>query len=284
MSKDKTKKTTVSAVRSVANTKVVSNIQSFGKYLKSIPLVGIVVAEFIGTFILTVAFLQMQGSPLFYGLAVVGAVLIVGGVSGAHLNPAITLGAFATRKINAVTAVFYIAAQILGAIAAWWMLNQFAKMVVVGSADVRPVFHSGAVFSGTDTGAIQKWSDKAWVLFYLELLGATILTLGAAMAVRLRKNKIVASFTAGLAAMIALYAGLSLASSLSGLVTTSDQVGLVFLNPAIAIAANAITWPLTSWSVVIYIAAPVIGGVLAFMLSDYLHSQSNSCDCTECEA
>ncbi len=282
-SSHKATNTSTSTVNATAKSTAISTIKSVHGAFTSLPLIGLIIAEFLGTFIITVAFLEMQGSPLFYGFALIGAVLMIGGVSGAHLNPAVTIGALATRKITALNAFLYVLAQILGAVAAWWVLTLFAKASVIGSAEPNAVFHSAAIFTGSDTTAIQSWTDKGWLLFYIELLGTSIMSLGIATALRLRKNKIVASFAAGLAATIALYITLTLASSLSSLVTSQNSVGLVFLNPAIAAAAGAFTWPLASWEISIYAVAPVIGGVIGFILQDYLYSQSseNSCDC-EC--
>ena len=57
-------------------------------------------------------------AALAYGLAVAAAVEIFGPVSGGHLNPAVTLGAWATRKIGAWRLVGYTLVQLAGGIAA----------------------------------------------------------------------------------------------------------------------------------------------------------------------
>ncbi len=262
MSKDKSKssnkKTTVttSVSNSLSNKKLVSNIKSIGSFIKDMPVIGVIVAEFIGTFIITASFLEMQANPLFFGFALIGATLIVGGVSGAHLNPAITLGAFATRKIKAITAFFYITAQIIGGIAAWWVVSEFTKGVTSGSATAN-VYHAATIVEG-----------KEWLLFYAELLGATILSLGIATAVRMRRDKIVSAFVAGTSTLIALYITLSITTAL----LAEQYTSLTFLNPAIAVAANAIQW--SNWSIAIYIVAPVIGSLVGFAVQDYLHTQS----------
>ena len=91
-------------------------------------------AEFIGTFFLCfcgiAAILSTQaplesgaglvGIALAHGLAVAIAVSIFGGVSGAHINPAVTCGMLATGRIRPPMALSYIVSQCLaGTVAAF---------------------------------------------------------------------------------------------------------------------------------------------------------------------
>lgn len=50
-----------------------------------------------------------------FAFAIFAAVYSVGHISGCHINPAVTIALFATRKIDSTTAVTYIAAQLVGA-------------------------------------------------------------------------------------------------------------------------------------------------------------------------
>ena len=87
-------------------------------------------AELIGTFILVVvgslsivAAKAMDAPilvvvPFGFGLALLAAIQTAGYVSGGHFNPAVTLGAFLDRRIDATNAIGYVVAQIIGAIAA----------------------------------------------------------------------------------------------------------------------------------------------------------------------
>lgn len=52
-----------------------------------------------------------------FGLAIATLAQCIGHVSGAHLNPAITLGILASCEISVLRAFFYIIAQILGSLA-----------------------------------------------------------------------------------------------------------------------------------------------------------------------
>jgi len=94
--------------------------------------IAMIVAEFLGAGILSVVVYSMiarTSFPLFSGLAagvtLAMLVLVVGNVSGAHANPAVTLGLWSQRKIPTAQAVVYIAAQLLGGVAALALLKYF---------------------------------------------------------------------------------------------------------------------------------------------------------------
>ncbi|WP_083418743.1 aquaporin [Pseudofrankia sp. BMG5.36] len=86
------------------------------------------VAEGIGTFFLVLAgvgtavlaggFMGALGVALAFGLTLLVLVYVIGPVSGCHVNPAVTVGLCAARKIAPKAAVAYIVAQCLGAILA----------------------------------------------------------------------------------------------------------------------------------------------------------------------
>lgn len=84
------------------------------------------VAEFLGTATLTTAALVLTRltSVSFFISATVGVtmgltVLWFGWLSGAHVNPAVTLGLWTIRKIETTQAIAFIAVQLLGGLSAW---------------------------------------------------------------------------------------------------------------------------------------------------------------------
>lgn len=104
------------------------------------------VAELVGTFMLVlfialVVTVNSEAGLGYTDVAVVGLVqafalmmiiATIGGVSGAHVNPAVTLALAAVRKIGAVDAVIYVLVQIAGAVLAVLVVK---LMIQDGSAD-----------------------------------------------------------------------------------------------------------------------------------------------------
>ncbi len=58
----------------------------------------------------------LLGISIAFGFAVVAMAYAIGGISGCHINPAVTIGVLAAGKMEVKDALGYIAAQILGAI------------------------------------------------------------------------------------------------------------------------------------------------------------------------
>lgn len=83
------------------------------------------IAEFIGTFflVLTIGCTVIGGGTAVIAPLAIGAALMVmiyagGHISGAHYNPAVTLGVLIRGRLNAADALPYIVAQLAGAAAA----------------------------------------------------------------------------------------------------------------------------------------------------------------------
>ena len=58
---------------------------------------------------------SVVGTAIAFGLAVVAMAYTIGGVSGCHINPAITLGCFLSKRISGKDAGMYMLFQVIGA-------------------------------------------------------------------------------------------------------------------------------------------------------------------------
>lgn len=171
------------------------------------------VAEFLGTAVLSLAvytIVARTSFPLFSGMAAGGVlalwIMSVGSISGSHINPAVTFGLWTTRKIGTLKAIAYIAAQMLGGLAAWQLMN----------------YYLGRDLTSLVTGGFE------WKIFIAEAVGAAVFTFGVASSVfQAYENSKNAAVQA-----IALFVGI-LASSLA-----ANAV----LNPAVAVGIQSWSW------------------------------------------
>jgi glycerol uptake facilitator-like aquaporin len=175
--------------------------------------VAMLLAEFLGAGVLTLVIVAVQrstiGVPYFVGLAgglaVALLMFVFGRISGAHLNPAITIGMWTARKITTVKALLFIAVQLLGGYLAGVLYSYLINN------DLAAV---GSQFTGR--------------LLVAETVGAFVLSLGWAATVY-------NGWVAGTKSTIT-----GLAYALGIIVAASASVGIV--NPAVALGANAWAW------------------------------------------
>ena len=173
--------------------------------------IAMILAEFLGTAILTAVILAVTrsnvGIPYFIGLAAgvslaVGMV-VFGAISGAHFNPAITIGMWTARKIQALPAIVYVAAQLLGAAVAYLLYTYFVRTL-------------------PSTGEYEPR------ILVAEAVGAFVFSLGWAAVVYHKLEGGKAAFVVGAAFMVGV------------IVATLGSIGL--LNPAVALGMRSWVW------------------------------------------
>lgn len=116
--------------------------------IKSLVFWRAVAAEFFGMLLfIFIALSAIIGNPvniaqelkvsLAFALAIATLAQCLGHVSGAHLNPAVTLGLLVCCQISALRCIFYILAQMLGAVAASAIVYSFKNSGSIGVNTVR---------------------------------------------------------------------------------------------------------------------------------------------------
>lgn len=104
--------------------------------------VGAFTLVFIGAGSIVVGATQLAGAgdlvaiALAHGLAIATMVSALGHISGAHFNPAVTIGAWATQKIDAMSAAGYVVAQLAGAAAGAFVLQVSIPDVARGTLGI----------------------------------------------------------------------------------------------------------------------------------------------------
>jgi aquaporin Z len=86
-----------------------------------------VLGEMLGTFLLVSLVAATGGNAFLVGIGYIAIVLMFFKASGAQVNPAVTFGLWAMRKLSTAKMLFYWMAQFVGAIAAILVMNAFAS-------------------------------------------------------------------------------------------------------------------------------------------------------------
>jgi aquaporin Z len=165
------------------------------------------------------------GIGLTFGLIVLAMIYAVGDVSGAHLNPAVTLGFFAARRFQGRWVVPYVGSQCLGA--------------VLASAVLRAMFPSDPTLGATVPSGGAASQSFAMELLLTMLLMFVILSVSSGS----KEKGVLAGVAVGsVIALEALFAG---------------PVSGASMNPARSLAPALVAWRLEHlW---IYLIAPVLG-------------------------
>ena len=148
-------------------------------------------AEFIGTFflVLTIGCTGLAAAPGVIAPLAIGAVLMAmiyagGHISGAHYNPAVTLGVFLRGRCPASDVLPYWGAQLLGAVGAAWIVGLAlrGKPVSPFLAPVCGAFLAEVLFTvalgyavaiGASMRGLLPWSNL-WLYIGAELLGGAV--------------------------------------------------------------------------------------------------------------
>lgn len=225
---------------------------------KSPRIWGALLGELVGTMMLVMFLLTLGlAQPLYLIFAVVAVYVVVAGLSGANLNPLITAGMMATRRMSAIRGVLYILAQVLGAWIGLIIINAFR-------------LNSGTI--GELPMMEEVTSETFWVVALIELLGAAVIAFSFARTLRYaRKSPLTFAFAIAGAMTLVIVIATIIANGYYGLAdsfifnpaaalmyqilpTTADGIGELLGMAGLALAA--------------YVVFPMVGGVIGFYISD----------------
>lgn len=234
---------------------------------------GALIGEVIGTMLFVMLMLTLGAQPLYLLFAATCIYVAVVGLSGANLNPIVTVGMMASRRMSAIRGVLYMLAQLLGGWVALIIINAFR----LGSGTSLPLPEMTEI-SG----------ESFWAVALVELMGAIIIAFCYARATRYtRKNPLTFALTVTSGITLAVILALVITQSFYGysdsfifnpiaalmyqiLPTTAENFGELAQMAGLAVAA--------------YIIFPVIGGVIGFYISDVATRLScGGCFC-ECDS
>lgn len=223
-------------------------------------------AEMVGTMVLV---LMGCGSAVFnaggtgsvawvltvamgFGLAVVGMAYAIGGISGCHINPAITLGVWLSKRMSGKDAAMYMLFQVIGAF--------------LGSLIIYALVKTGVATGGvTTTGANACPNGAIWTgliaeivftfVFVLVVLGTTDSEKGAGN-----------------------FAGLAIGLTLVLVHIVCIPITGTSVNPARSIAPAVFEGGAALKELWVFIVGPFIGAILSALVWKCL-----ACKCCKCE-
>jgi len=218
-------------------------------------------AEFIGTFSLVLfgcgsavisgntasgpSGIGLLGISVAFGFAVVAMAYAIGGISGCHINPAVTIGLLTAGKIEAKEAISYIIAQILGGIFGAGILY----LIVLGRPEyVMPEWGLGS--NGWGEGYLGHYNTQS--AFVIE----TVMTFLFVFVILATTSKFGNSTMAGLAIGVTL-----MLIHLVAIPVTGTSV-----NPARSIGPALFSGGKALAQLWLFIVAPILGAVLGAII------------------
>lgn len=179
------------------------------------------------------------GVGLVFGLVVAAMIYATGHLSGAHLNPAVTLGFVLARHFPVRRLAGYWLAQVAGALAAAACL----RLLLGDVARVGATLPAGGVW--------QAWALEALLTFFLMFVIMAVATDSRAV---------------GQAAALAIGATVGLEALFAGPISGASMNPARSLGPALVSATWAGQW--------IYVTAPFVGAALAALVYRWLRTRS----------
>ncbi|MGC6770242.1 MIP family channel protein [Enterococcus sp. LJL128] len=212
------------------------------------------IAEIIGTFILVffgtatavlgngMDGIGTTGIALAFGLTIVAAAYSIGTISGAHLNPAVSLGMWVNKRITTQEFIYYVVGQVIGA-----LLASFTLLMILNGSDA----------STANLGQNGFGEFTAIGALAIEIILTFIFVLVI---------MVVTSAKKGNANLAGIVIGLTLTMvHLVGIPLTGTSVNPArSLGPAVFAGGDALS---QLW---VFIVAPLIGGLLAALVAKYV--------------
>jgi glycerol uptake facilitator protein len=225
-------------------------------------------AEVLGTFLLVFigagagtslgAFFKEGLSPaglllvaLAHGLALLVAVYAIGKISGAHVNPAVSIALASVGKLGWVDAIYYIVSQLIGA-----TLGALGVLVVFGRTQALAAGVGATTFNPIVTHPIQAAAIEAFGAFILVL---AIVSTAADKRSPAGWAGLVIGFALAAAIMVA---GTATGASVNPARTFGPDIVLTLFGGSQKLAGGATIWG-EYW---VYVVGPIVGGVVAAWL------------------
>jgi len=192
---------------------------------------------------------------LVFGLTVMAVIYMFGKISGAHINPAVTIGLLVTKNLSLVESIYYIFGQFIGAI-----LGSLALFAVLAYPAVA-IGGLGATAPGLGISYFQAILAEFIGTFFLMLV-----IMGVAVDRKAQPG----------------FAGISIGATVTAIITVLGAFTGASINPARTFApylVDSLAGGANLWYYYpIYLIGPILGAILAAVLYSYLAKGTDVCE------
>ena len=191
---------------------------------------------------------------LAFGLTVMICIYVFGKISGAHLNPAVTIGLLVTKNISLIDSVYYILAQVIGA-----CLGSLLLFVCLGAPAVT-IGGLGATAPGLGVSYIQAMIAECIGTFFLMLV-----VMGVAVDEKAEPG----------------FAGITIGMTVATVIVVLGAFTGASINPARTFGPylmDTLLGGANLWAYFpIYLVGPIVGAVLAALAYVYIAKDNDTC-------
>ena len=225
------------------------------------------IAEFIGTMVLVLigcgTAMAVGCDPLMgsgyiltafaFGLGLLTMAYSIGNISGCHINPAVSLAMWISKKIDGVEFVKYVVSQVLGALA--------------GAGLLALIFNGAGIVDmtgGFGSNGLAGVNDNMWIGLLVEVLLTFVFVISI---LGVTSSKFKHGAVAGVVIALSLVAVHILGIGLTGTSVNPARS----LGPSIVAAFSGNSAPIGA--VWVFIVGPLVGGALAAYVYQYLEKK-----------
>jgi glycerol uptake facilitator protein len=191
---------------------------------------------------------------LAFGLTVMICIYVFGKISGAHLNPAVTIGLLVTKNIALIDSIYYIVSQVIGA-----CLGSLCLFLCLGAPAVT-IGGLGATAPGLGVSYLQAMFAEFLGTFFLMMV-----VMGVAVDKKAEPG----------------FAGISIGMTVAAVIVVLGAFTGASINPARTFGPylmDTLLGGANLWGFFpIYLIGPIVGAVLAALVYSYLAKGNDAC-------
>ena len=246
---------------------------------KDTKIIGAIIGEIIGTGLVTAVALTLGlFNPLYLIFAYIGITAGVFALSGAHLNPLVTAGMMASRRVSAIRGVLYIIAQLIGAWLGFLIVSAFYHAGIDSGNISAETTLLPTLTAADGLAANVEGFSFFWPITMIEFIGAIIIAFFFARALDYKRGAFTFAAVVAGGVFLAMLFAVVISGNFLGI-----QQNVFIMNPAAAFMYGLLPTSAEGMDslfgqlmpmLVTYVIFPIVGGVLGFYLSDFANKLS----------